>query len=399
MVTEPNAPLINTGYATTSPELQYDVYFATTGTYDVWLRGFAANGSNDSVHVGLDGAAVATADRLNLDTKGAFTWFDTTLDGPVATLTVATAGIHRVNVWMRESGFRLDRLLLTRDSALVPSGNGPVESQRSDGSGVPPTPTPTPTPTATPPSGLPSGTFLSAGGSVVMEAEHFTDRINRNGQSWVERTNRPGFTSTGFMVAEPNAPLIDTGFAATSPEISFTVSFESSGTYHVWLRGFAANGTNDSVHVGLDGAAVASADRMQLASTGAFTWFKTTMDGPVATIQVPSPGLHTVNVWNRESGFRLDRLLLTSDAAFTPSGSGPPESARSTGGRVAVPPFLAAGRGLPPAAGSLVGVLLAVFAGSMVLLLVRSRRASAILMARRRGATMAIRRLPRLASG
>ena len=30
-------------------------------------------------------------------------------------------------------------------------------------------------------------------------------------------------------------------------------------------------------------------------------------DGASATINVPSPGVHTVNVWMREDGFRLDR--------------------------------------------------------------------------------------------
>ena len=336
---------------------------------------------------------------MNLDTKSAFIWFDTTLDGPVATLTISNPGVHTVSVWMRESGFRLDRLLLTRDSALVPSGEGPVESQRSDGSGVPATPTPTPAPTVSPPSGLPSGTFLSSDGSVVVEAEHFTDRINRSGQTWMERANQPGFTSTGFMVAEPNAPPINTGFTTTSPEISFRVFFQAAGTYHVWLRGLATNNSNDSVHVGLDGAAVSSADRMQLDTKSAFTWFKTTMDGPVATIQVASAGLHSVNVWNRESGFRLDRLLLTSDGAFTPSGNGPPESARVEGGSVAVPPLPAAGRGLPSASGPLVGVLLAVFAASVVLVLARGRWASGKLIVRGRDATLAIRRLPRWVSG
>jgi hypothetical protein len=82
------------------------------------------------------------------------------------------------------------------------------------------------------------------------------------------------------------------------------------------------------VHVGLDGQAVASADRMSFpsASYGSWAWFQSTMDGPVATLQVTSAGLHTINVWMREDGFRLDRLVLTTDARFTPTGDGPPES-------------------------------------------------------------------------
>ena len=38
-------------------------------------------------------------------------------DGPVATLVIPTAGVHTINVWMREDGFYLDRLLLTTSPA------------------------------------------------------------------------------------------------------------------------------------------------------------------------------------------------------------------------------------------------------------------------------------------
>jgi hypothetical protein len=377
--------------------LQYDVSFATTGTYDVWLRGLAANGSSDTVHVGLDGAAVATSDRMELGTKNAFTWFDQTMDGPVATVTITSPGIHRINVWMRESGFRLDRMLLTHDATLVPTGDGPAESERSDGSGVPPTPTPTPAPTVSPGS-VPAGTFLSSGGTVVMEAEHFTDRVDRNGQSWVERTNQAGFVGSGFMVPEPNAPVINNSFATTSPEIQFRVFLEAPGTYHVWLRGLATNGSNDSVHVGLDGAAVATADRMTLNTTGAFTWFKSTMDGPFATIQVATAGLHTVNVWNRESGFRLDRLLLTSDAAFTPTDGGPSESARSAAGSAALPPVAMRGSVMPPTGLALVEVLSLLLVLSVLVLLLR-RGAPRAASGGTWAASGANRRSPRLASG
>jgi hypothetical protein len=136
------------------------------------------------------------------------------------------------------------------------------------------------------------------------------------------------------MVAEPKRPVVDANFATTSAELQWRVNFETAGTYRVWLRGLAGNTSSDSVHVGLDGQAVATADRMTLATLNAFTWFQTTMDGPVATINVPTAGLHTVNIWTRESGFRVDRLLLTTDASLTPTGNGPPESQRSSGGAV-----------------------------------------------------------------
>ena len=52
------------------------------------------------------------------------------------------------------------------------------------------------------------------------------------------------------------------------------------------------------------------------------------MDGPVATINVTSAGLHTIHIWMREDGFRFDKLLLTTNQGYTPGGAGPAESPR-----------------------------------------------------------------------
>ena len=50
------------------------------------------------------------------------------------------------------------------------------------------------------------------------------------------------------------------------------------------------------------------------------------MDSVVATINVTSAGLHTINVWMREDGLVLDKLVLTTNASFTPTATGPAES-------------------------------------------------------------------------
>jgi len=42
--------------------------------------------------------------------------------------------VHTINVWMREDGSIVDRLLLTPDSSLIPTGDGPPESDREGGS-------------------------------------------------------------------------------------------------------------------------------------------------------------------------------------------------------------------------------------------------------------------------
>ena len=52
------------------------------------------------------------------------------MDMVAATITVSTPGVHTVNVWMREDGFVIDKVVLTVSPGYVPSGAGPAESPR-----------------------------------------------------------------------------------------------------------------------------------------------------------------------------------------------------------------------------------------------------------------------------
>jgi hypothetical protein len=241
---------INTGYASQSAELQYRVRFATPGTYHVWLRGYGVSKGN-SLHVGLDGAAVNTADRANFPMLNKWAWSKATLDGPVATLVVAAAGDHIVNVWMREDRVRLDRLLLTTSSTLVPSGTGPAESTRSDVTPPPP----------------PAASYLEQNGLLVLEAERYDARIARSGKSWESRTDVTGFAGSAAMVATPdNGASTNTGYASQSAELQYRVRFAMPGTYYVWLRGYGISNGN-SLHLGLDGAAVSTRRPRKLSDT------------------------------------------------------------------------------------------------------------------------------------
>src|SRR6185369_2221897 len=134
-----------------------------------------------------------------------------------------------------------------------------------------------------------------------------------------------GFSGTAAMRVTPDdGGFQDTGtFAANSPRLNFSVNFIATGTHYVWIRGWApVGGTDDSVHVGLDGAEVATADRLT-GWGGAYSWHKNTMDNVDATLNIATAGVHTINVWMREDGFVCDKILITTNAAYTPTGTGP----------------------------------------------------------------------------
>ncbi|MBM3847653.1 MAG: hypothetical protein FJ405_15375, partial [Verrucomicrobia bacterium] len=238
---------------TISPRLDYFIEFNLPGTYYVWVRGLADSspgpGQNDSVNVGIDGTLPATSDRIGFFPQGAgYVWSSRTLDGNTrATFTVPTPGRHQVNVWMREDGFIIDKIVLTTNPEFVPTGVGPVEKPVL----------------------------------VVVEAERFDGTAEANNHKWELTTANAGYSGDGAMEATPNVNLNVNINTAASPRLDYNIEIIKPGTYYVWVRGLADSspglGQNDSVNVGINGALPATSDRIGFFPQGAgYVWSSTT---------------------------------------------------------------------------------------------------------------------------
>jgi hypothetical protein len=93
----------------------------------------------------------------------------------------------------------------------------------------------------------------------MFEAESYNQRINRSSHYWERYTTWGGYTGTGYMRAMPNnGASINANYAATSPELRFSVNFDEAGTYYVWIRGRAQTGSDDTLHAGIDGTTPSS---------------------------------------------------------------------------------------------------------------------------------------------
>jgi hypothetical protein len=167
-------------------------------------------------------------------------------------------------------------------------------------------------------------------GLVVVEAESFDGRSTQSGKSWATYTATAGFSGSSALVTTPNTGITnDVGYVTASPRLDYRVNFVKTGVHYVWIRGLGPTTGDDSLHVGLDGAALASADKVGNLTT-TYGWTRNTLDGVVATINVTAVGIHTVNVWMREDGAIVDKFLLTTNASYMPTGVGPTQSLRST---------------------------------------------------------------------
>jgi predicted TIM-barrel fold metal-dependent hydrolase len=200
----------------------------------------------------------------------------------------------------------------------------------------------------------PEKVFQESDGLVVMEAENFWRKTDRQGRNWSFANSQSGFSGQGYLECGPDngASVEINKFKTEGAELEYKVWIATPGTYIVFIRGNAPNVSGNTVHVGLDGEEVRLADRIGEFPVGAWSWVNETreknnetgnLDRNLAVLNIVEPGTHIINVWMAEDGFKLDKMLLarhvyaqTSFAVYDPgTGFGPPESPR-TGGTVPV---------------------------------------------------------------
>jgi hypothetical protein len=166
--------------------------------------------------------------------------------------------------------------------------------------------------------------FQEVGGQVVMEGENFDGQTERGTHTWLVQDSLTGYVGAGYAAALPDTDLLlGADYATTSSELSYTINFTTPGTYTVWLRGYAPNGAGDSLYIALDNEPAAIVTDF---APRIWAWGNKDNAGLPVTIEVSEAGVHTLHLWQREDGFRLDRIMLTTDNGYNPTGDGPSES-------------------------------------------------------------------------
>lgn len=173
--------------------------------------------------------------------------------------------------------------------------------------------------------------FLESAGLFVAEAEHYCKNVpgsgDGDGYNWQLLDDEPNTTAEGYMQSIPlGRKKIETNVEQDSPHMFYTVDFQTTGTYYLWLRGRATSSTYSHVHFGLDNNCLTSTlnNALKLNVDPYFTWASQTGDGSRPTITVNSTGKHNIDIWMYQAGTMIDRVLLTTNPAYVPID--PPES-------------------------------------------------------------------------
>jgi hypothetical protein len=131
----------------------------------------------------------------------------------------------------------------------------------------------------------------------------------------------------------PDTPLgggpgFDTGYGANAPRLDYEINFEKTGTYYVWILAYGMDGNSDSCHAGLDGEETPLSNRMS-GWSGSYSWENDRYERPERSqIEITTTGVHTLNIYQREDGLTVDKIVLTTNPDYRPTGTGPEESHR-----------------------------------------------------------------------
>ena len=91
----------------------------------------------------------------------------------------------------------------------------------------------------------PAGTYI--------EAENYTSLVaGTDSGTFAVESSQAGHNGTGYLISSNG----DTGSPPDDMRADYTVNFTTTGTYYVWIRGYALNSGSDSIWIGLDGSEV-----------------------------------------------------------------------------------------------------------------------------------------------
>ena len=163
-------------------------------------------------------------------------------------------------------------------------------------------------------------------GLFVLEAEHYNrlrpavDPASPSGEyTWTAVQEPAGFSGEGAMQAGPDLPGdVNDGLNTTGPRLDYRLNLTQTGRYYVYVRGSAGSAADpasaNSILVGLDGALLTTQGQgVEFSDASTWQW-RSSYDALPLFFEIDQPGLHLLNLWMRENGVRVDRVVLVHES-------------------------------------------------------------------------------------
>lgn len=166
-------------------------------------------------------------------------------------------------------------------------------------------------------------------GLLVFEAEEIP-LLSATTGNWLISTNTPGFSGTFYAFIE-DGTVTDTTNAnalAGAPRLDYTINFTQTGTHYLWVRVQAGGGSTDSMWWAIDdNDGNISEDHIDLdnGQFGNWIWMGVSNDNSRMQFNIAGVGAHTLSFYNRNDGIFIDKVIISDDVNFTPTGHGQEE--------------------------------------------------------------------------
>ena len=159
---------------------------------------------------------------------------------------------------------------------------------------------------------------------VVVEAENYSEYVQPGADEWVEVVEPVDFSGTGAMMAVAASAFAEPADAiAGSPILKYSIKFNEAAVFYLWARGARSAdnpGGTDSFHAGVDGIIDPTGDMIAFENIpggyengtwGWQRWASSEIKAPAA-VQVPNAGVHDLEIYIRENGYSIDKIVLTT---------------------------------------------------------------------------------------
>ncbi|NJM16033.1 MAG: T9SS type A sorting domain-containing protein, partial [Bacteroidales bacterium] len=155
-------------------------------------------------------------------------------------------------------------------------------------------------------------------GIISIEAENYLNNVAGSGSyaglAWTSYTDM--VASNNEYMTVPNNGNNAVGSLA-APYLEYAVTFVKSGTHYLWARTLSPGNADDSFNPAYNGAVLT---QWYIGVSNNWTWKQ------CGTTFSPSPGEQTIGIYMREDGTKVDKLLITNNSSYVPTGTGPAET-------------------------------------------------------------------------
>jgi hypothetical protein len=229
----------------------------------------------------------------------------------------------------KESGTVTDeqRIQVSIDWATVPTGTSSGSVTISAGGASKTVPVAVSNPEA--PSRAELDGYVEANGYVAIEAEHFTSKMDRGDSHWAVFDGL-GRSGDAVKVLPDISPSVAGDYASSSAELSYKIYFFTTGTFPVTVYRVPTLNTNGMCRLALALDDTTASVLRGANSSESAGWSKNVteqIEKLSTTIQVKTPGYHTLRLLKVDPSMVVDRIVIDT-GGLADSYLGPPESYR-----------------------------------------------------------------------